>query len=74
MEEPIIVCPHCGEYVIIESLNCGIFRHLVKLDFTQISPHASQEECINTPGYGCRMPFQVIVKDGKMVAQVCGWI
>ena len=23
----IIVCPHCNDYIIIEKLNCGIFRH-----------------------------------------------
>lgn len=26
-DEPILECPHCGDYVLIEKLNCGIFRH-----------------------------------------------
>ena len=25
--EPIIICPNCNEFIIIEKLNCGIFRH-----------------------------------------------
>ena len=27
VEEPIVVCPHCKESILIEKLNCGIFRH-----------------------------------------------
>ena len=26
-EEPILICPHCNEFIIIEQINCGIFRH-----------------------------------------------
>ena len=26
-EEPILVCPHCKDYIIIRKINCGIFRH-----------------------------------------------
>ena len=35
-----IKCPHCEEYIIIEQINCAIFRHgIYKLNFTQINPH-----------------------------------
>jgi len=27
MTEPILECPHCKEFIIIEKINCGIFRH-----------------------------------------------
>ena len=32
-EMPILLCPHCQEYIIIEKINCGIFRHGVKMLF-----------------------------------------
>jgi hypothetical protein len=45
-EEAILICPHCNHYVLIEKLNCGIFRHgILKSNNTQINPHASKEEC-----------------------------
>jgi len=25
--QPVLKCPHCNEYVIIEKINCAIFRH-----------------------------------------------
>ena len=25
--DSIVECPHCNEPIIIEKLNCGIFRH-----------------------------------------------
>jgi len=41
-------CPHCGGGIIIEQLNCGIFRHAVmKSDNSPINPHASLAECQN---------------------------
>jgi hypothetical protein len=58
-------CPHCNGMVIIEQLNCAIFRHGVfKNTGKQIPPHASKEECDNwvknNDIYGCGKPFQVI--------------
>jgi len=45
-DEPILKCPHCEEYIIIEKLNCGIFRHgVIKTNGQQINPHASKEMC-----------------------------
>jgi hypothetical protein len=25
--ESVVICPHCNEPVIIEKINCAIFRH-----------------------------------------------
>ena len=25
--QPILKCPHCNEYILIEKINCAIFRH-----------------------------------------------
>jgi hypothetical protein len=57
-DEPILACPHCQEYVIIEKLNCGIFRHgIYKRNGKQIPPHSSKEICDNliktNTIYGC---------------------
>lgn len=60
----IIICPHCGEYIIIKQLNCGIFRHgILKSSYKQINPHAPQKQCeyyINKELiYGCGKPFKI---------------
>ena len=26
-DQPILQCPHCNDFIIIEKINCGIFRH-----------------------------------------------
>ena len=39
----IINCPNCGEPVLIEKINCGIFIHAVyKKTRKQVNPHSSQ--------------------------------
>jgi hypothetical protein len=70
-----VICPHCNGMVIIEQLNCAIFRHgIFKNTGKQIPPHASKEECDNwvknNDIYGCGKPFQVI--ENKAV--VCEYI
>lgn len=61
----IVKCPHCNEEILIEELNCCIFRHGVLKNGTQIDPHASKELCeyyvMNNLIYGCGKPF--IMKD-----------
>ena len=71
----VIICPHCNGMVIIEQLNCAIFRHGVfKASGKQIPPHASKEECDNwvknNDIYGCGKPFKV--EEGKAV--ICDYI
>ena len=63
MSEPILKCPHCNEYVIIEKINCAIFRHgIFKNNLQQIDPHALKELCDffiqNNLIYGCGKPFK----------------
>lgn len=76
----ILTCPHCQESIIIEQLNCRIFRHAVlKATNSQINPHASQNECeyylSNNLIYGCGKPFKVIDnKDGNLEAIICEYI
>ena len=72
----IITCPHCNDPIIIDQLNCKIFRHGVfKQTNQQINPHASKLECeyylINNLIYGCGKPFQII--DNNIV-QICDYI
>jgi hypothetical protein len=61
----IVKCPHCNDYILIEKLNCKIFRHgTLKESGIQINPHASKEECDNYAKnnliYGCGKPFRII--------------
>ena len=78
-EEPVLICPHCNEFIIIEQINCGIFRHgTLKSNNTQINPHASKEECEyfinNGLIYGCGNPFRIIKKEDKFIIEICGYI
>ena len=57
----IINCPHCDMSIVIEKLNCGIFRcGIYKDTFKQVDPHLSKEECdkLGDTIYGCGKPFQ----------------
>lgn len=62
----VVTCPHCHEYVIIEQINCGIFRHgVVKSTGKSIHPHASKQACNQylKKGliYGCGRPFKIVM-------------
>jgi hypothetical protein len=79
MNEFEIKCPHCDEYVIIEQINCAIFRHGVyKCNLVQINPHLPKNDCDllkqNDLIYGCGKPFCIEIKDGKYVALICDYI
>lgn len=70
-----LTCPHCNGTVLIEELNCAIFRHGVfKKSGKQIPPHASKEDCDNwvknNDIYGCGKPFKVVEKK----AVICEYI
>jgi hypothetical protein len=78
-EEPILTCPHCNEFIIIEQINCGIFRHaILKSNNMQINPHASKEECDNFINnhliYGCGKPFRIIQENDKFIIEICEYI
>jgi len=76
----IILCPHCNEHVLIEELNCKIFRHgVIKSTNEQINPHASKSECdnliLNDLIYGCGKPFKIIIiNDNNFKAEICDYI
>jgi hypothetical protein len=78
-EEPILLCPHCKEYVIIEKINCSIFRHgIIKTNGKQIDPHSSKDICDNLFNknliYGCGKPFRIIIIDNKFETEICDYI
>jgi hypothetical protein len=75
----VIECPHCKEPILIEKLNCCIFRHgVLKTDGTQINPHARKELCdyyINDGLiFGCGKPFKIISNNDTYVAIICDYI
>lgn len=64
-EDLIIECPHCNEKIVIEKLNCCVFRHgVLKSNGKQIDPHSSKDLCdfyINKQLiFGCGKPFKII--------------
>lgn len=70
-----IQCPHCQGTIIIEQINCKIFRHgIYRSNGLQISPHASKKECDrlveNNLIWGCGRPFRF---DGKL-AEPCDYL
>ena len=75
----IITCPNCNEFIIIEKLNCCIFRHAVyKKTNKQIGPHTSQDKCEQLIKdnliFGCGKPFKIIKKDNVYIAEICEYI
>ena len=71
----IINCPKCKQFIIIEQLNCCIFRcGVFKYNGEQIPPHLEQKKCQQLIEqrliYGCGQPFRIV--DG--VAEKCDWI
>ena len=79
----IFKCPNCSDYIIVaeNELNCKIFRHGVYKDtnnFDQMDPHSSKKVCDtvveNDKIYGCGKPFCVKTIEGKLFADVCGYI
>lgn len=78
-EDIVVVCPHCLHQVIIEEINCQIFRHGVyKSTCEQMSPHASKDKCDKASNdgiiYGCGKPFRIDIVDEKWVASICDYI
>jgi hypothetical protein len=79
-EEHILICPHCEEPVLIEKINCGIFRHaILKRTGKQVPPHLNEKKCEelirNELIYGCCKPFQIIKTNGNALKiQVCDYI
>ena len=76
----VVQCPHCGDFIFIDQLNCQIFRHAVLIsNREQINPHASKEECDSFVErglvYGCAKPFRLVkTNDGAFVVEKCNYI
>jgi hypothetical protein len=76
----VVSCPHCLHPILIERLNCQIFRHgTLKNNGQQMNPHETKEVCdyfvANNMIYGCGNPFKIEQnQDGEFVAIVCGYI
>jgi DNA-directed RNA polymerase subunit RPC12/RpoP len=78
-KEFYINCPHCNDIIIIEKLNCRIFRHGIYKDSNkQINPHASKDECEqlikNNEIYGCGKPFMIETHNNIHKVIVCEYI
>jgi hypothetical protein len=79
MENNIILCPHCNNMIIIEALNCGIFRHgIIRLTGESIPPHSEKYICDyfynNNLIYGCGKPFQVKIIGDQLDVTICDYI
>ena len=76
----VIICPHCQMSVLIEKLNCRIFRHgTLKNNGQQMNPHETKEVCdyfvANNMIYGCGKPFQIKqTVNNDFVAVICDYI
>ena len=72
----IVHCPHCHESIIIEQINCRIFRHGVyKSNGQQIDPHSTKRVCDEIVQkqliYGCGKPFFI---NDRLEAIICDYI
>lgn len=68
----VICCPHCQTTIVVEELNCRIFRcGILKSDGKQINPHLNKPECdrLYTNGliYGCGKPFYVDISGNPTI-------
>jgi len=76
----IIQCPYCNDYIMIEKLNCCIFRHGVIIKSSkQIDPHATKDLCEyyikNNLIYGCGKPYKIIINEkDEYIAIKCDYI
>ena len=74
-----VQCPHCNNYILIEQVNCAIFRHgIFKENMIQIDPHLSKLECDrlikNNLIYGCGKPFRIEKINNIWLAIDCDYI
>ncbi len=60
-----VLCQHCDTWIIIEEINCAIFRHGTnRFTGMQIPPHLEKDLCdrLFQSGivYGCAKPFRLV--------------
>lgn len=78
-EKPVVICPHCKDYVLIDKINCAIFRHgIFKHNGNQINPHTSKDLCDkyvkNNLIYGCGKPFKIVIVNDTIDTEICDYI
>ena len=71
----VVSCPWCEIPILIEKLNCRIFRHgTLIVNGQQINPHETKEVCdhfvANDMIYGCGKPFKVEENENKRGAWI----
>jgi len=74
-----IICPQCNDPVLIEQINCGIFRHAVmKETGQQIDPHSPEAVCLELLKqdriWGCGKPFQIVKEESGWVVRCCDYL
>ena len=79
LEDFAIECPHCNNMILIEKLNCGIFRHgVIIATGKQMDPHAKQEMCESliksNSIYGCGKPFRIFKNGSTITIEICSYI
>lgn len=80
MSDIVVICPHCNMCVLIDKINCGIFRHGVwKKTRKQIDPHCPKHLCdlYYNKGYifGCGKPFRIIKStEDQWITEICDYI
>lgn len=89
MSVEIVECPHCNMGIVVDALNCGVFRCGVWRDTgLQINPHMSEDECKAALGnaaeplcdrisliWGCSKPFRIYTDaSGVNRCVTCGYI
>ena len=75
----IVQCPHCNLFIIIEEINCAIFRHGIFIkNNVQINPHSTKQECDNYVDnkliIGCGKPFKLIKLNEEYTTIICDYI
>jgi hypothetical protein len=75
----IVECPHCKDCILIEELNCRIFRHgILKHNGVQINPHSPKDLCDhyvkNNMIYGCGKPFLIKGDAPNLIVEICDYI
>jgi len=78
-EDIVVLCPHCNLCVLIEKLNCRIFRHgIIKKTGKQMDPHTPKELCDeyikHEDIYGCGKPFMIVEHKTGFTAIICEYI
>ena len=71
----VVTCPHCKEPILIEKLNCRIFRHGYFIETNQqMHSHTPKEICDylfeNKKIYGCGKPFEIVIQNKEQYVAV----